>query len=155
MFSRSKFSCSLKCYSSHGTLYSLKKEQLMQLRSSEHSWLSVMEKIIQKESRQQATHLCNTPRNFEKEERDREKAQLRGGFTATNQNSIQNLNLQMSKMNPSQLAAKMEASKSKQSKARGTMSVTSMRKNTLESLSAGKDEATSSSPAARERNFNS
>ena len=28
-----------------------------------------MEKIIQKEGRQQATHLCNSPRDFEKEDK--------------------------------------------------------------------------------------
>lgn len=50
------------------------------LKTSERSWLSIMEKIIQKEGKQQADHLVNTPRNFEKE--DREEA--RRGITRFN-----------------------------------------------------------------------
>lgn len=69
VFSRSKFSCTLKCYSSKGTVFELPKEQFQLLKASEQSWLTIMEKIIQKESLQQATHLCNTPRDFEKEEK--------------------------------------------------------------------------------------
>lgn len=69
VFSRSKFSCTLKCYSSKGTVYELPKEQFHMLRTSDQSWLAIMEKIIQKEGRQQATHLCHSPRNFEKEEK--------------------------------------------------------------------------------------
>ena len=51
VFSRSRFSCTLKCYSMKGTVYELTKEQFQMLKSSEHSWLAIMEKIIQKESR--------------------------------------------------------------------------------------------------------
>ena len=51
VFSRSKFSCTLKCHSMKGTVYELTKEQFQMLKSSEHSWLAIMEKIIQKESR--------------------------------------------------------------------------------------------------------
>lgn len=69
VFSRTKFSCTLKCYSTKGTVFELTKEQFQMLKSSEHSWLAIMEKIIQKESRQQATHICNKPRNFDLEER--------------------------------------------------------------------------------------
>ena len=51
VFSRSKYSCTLKCYSSKGKIYELSKEQFQMLKSSEHSWLAIMEKIIQKERR--------------------------------------------------------------------------------------------------------
>lgn len=46
VFSRTKFSCTLKCYSMKGTVYELTKEQFQMLKSSEHSWLAIMEKII-------------------------------------------------------------------------------------------------------------
>lgn len=65
---RTKFSCTLKCYSSKGVVFKLPKEQLQMLKTSERSWLSIMEKIIQKEGKKQANHLNNTPRNFEKED---------------------------------------------------------------------------------------
>ena len=51
VFSRSKFSCSLKCHSLKGTVFELPKEQFQMLKTSEQSWLAIMEKIIQKESR--------------------------------------------------------------------------------------------------------
>ena len=46
VFSRSRFSCTLKCHSMKGTVYELTKEQFQMLKSSEHSWLAIMEKII-------------------------------------------------------------------------------------------------------------
>ena len=73
VFSRSKFSCTLKCYSSKGVVYELPKEHFHSLKNSEQSWLAIMEKIIQKEGRQQATHISHTPRNFDKEDKDRER----------------------------------------------------------------------------------
>jgi hypothetical protein len=69
IFSRPTYSTSLKCYSSKGVLFKLPKEQFQLLKSSDISWLSIMEKIIHKESRQQGTHLVSTPRDFDKEER--------------------------------------------------------------------------------------
>ena len=52
VFARAKYSCTCKCYSSQGTLYELSKEEFIKLKASEVAWLAVMEKIIQKESRQ-------------------------------------------------------------------------------------------------------
>ena len=52
IFSRQMYSTTLKCYSSKGTLFRLPKEQFQLLKTSELSWLSIMEKIIHKESRQ-------------------------------------------------------------------------------------------------------
>ena len=46
VFARSKFSCTLKCYSSKGTVFELSKEQFSLLKQSENSWLAIMEKII-------------------------------------------------------------------------------------------------------------
>ena len=69
VFSRKNFSCSLKCHSSQGKVFELKKEDFLLLKQSEHSWLAVIEKIIQKENKQQATHLCHSPRDFFKEDR--------------------------------------------------------------------------------------
>ena len=46
VFSRSKFSCTLKCYSQRGTVFELPKEQFQSLKGSEQSWLAIMEKII-------------------------------------------------------------------------------------------------------------
>ena len=78
VFSRTHFSCTLKCYSQKGTLYELSKEYFQLLKSSEQSWQAIMDKIIQKESRQQATHIKGVPRNFEKEmekeEEEKERA---------------------------------------------------------------------------------
>ena len=46
LFARSFYSCSLKCVSKKGTVYELPKEQFHMLKSSEQSWLKIMEKII-------------------------------------------------------------------------------------------------------------
>ena len=67
IFARSKYSCTCRCISSTGSVYELSREEFIKLKSSEQSWLAIMEKIIQKECRAQATHLNGEPRNFDKE----------------------------------------------------------------------------------------
>ena len=59
LFARTFFSCTLKCVSKKGTVYELPKEQFYMLKNSEHSWLKIMEKIIQKEHRQQANYITS------------------------------------------------------------------------------------------------
>ena len=67
VFFRTHFSCSLKCYSQKGTVYQLGKEYFQLLKSSDQSLQAIMENILQKELKVQATHLRGVPRNFAKE----------------------------------------------------------------------------------------
>ena len=66
---RGRHSCTVKCYSLKGTLFMMKKENFSNLKTSDQSWLSILEKIIQKESQQHGFHINATPRDFEKEDR--------------------------------------------------------------------------------------
>ena len=77
LFSRVRYSCTCKCYSLKGTVYELSKDEFIKLKNSETSWLSIMEKIIHKESRSQATHIKSKPRDFAKEMKIEEKERER------------------------------------------------------------------------------
>ena len=89
VFSRSHFSCTLKCYSQKGTLYELSKEYFQLLKSSEQSWKAIVDKIMHKESRQQATHIKGMPRNFEKEMAKEEEEQEKALSTNTGLVNVQ------------------------------------------------------------------
>ena len=63
-YSRNHYTSMVKCYSAKGTLYEISAEHFMNLKNQEHSWLAVMEKIMQKEMRLHAVHLNSKPINF-------------------------------------------------------------------------------------------
>ena len=53
-------------------MYQLGKEYFQLLKSSDQSLQAIMENILQKELKVQATHLRGVPRNFAKEQEDQE-----------------------------------------------------------------------------------
>lgn len=59
ILNRNCYSCSLQCYSLKGTLYTIKKENFMVLRSSDDSWLTIIEKIIHKEQRRHGNFISS------------------------------------------------------------------------------------------------
>ena len=69
VFGRGKFSCTIKCHTQKGKVFEISEEHFRSMKKSEAAWLAIMEKIIQKESRQIATHIRNEPRNFDKEDK--------------------------------------------------------------------------------------
>ncbi|CDW78470.1 UNKNOWN [Stylonychia lemnae] len=59
ILNRQTYSCSLKCHSLNGTLFVLKKQEFLLLRNQDDSWLSIIEKIIEKEKRRRADWLSD------------------------------------------------------------------------------------------------
>jgi len=72
VYLRENYSCTCICNTAEGHLYELSKDEFIKLKSSENSWLAIMERIIQKEMKQQATDMKAEPRNFDKEIKEQE-----------------------------------------------------------------------------------
>jgi hypothetical protein len=57
--SRSVYTSCVRCTSQKGTMYEFPAEAFMNIQNIENSWMMVLEKVVQKEYRLQATHLTN------------------------------------------------------------------------------------------------
>ncbi len=43
---KSKFRCTVSCYSAKGTLYEMPAENFMNLKNQEHAWSEIFEKVV-------------------------------------------------------------------------------------------------------------
>lgn len=57
VLSRPSYTCTLRCHSFSGTLYSVKRQDFMVLRTQDDSWLAIIEKVIEKEKRRRGEWL--------------------------------------------------------------------------------------------------
>lgn len=53
VINREQYSCNLKCISLTGKVFVIKKEDFMNLKNQDDSWLGIIEKILMKEKRRE------------------------------------------------------------------------------------------------------